>query len=189
MSFAIYKPSGHPARVFSQQTILKHLDNTKTVLDLGCNLGDISFMIAEAAKEVVGIDYNAKAIEIAKSRYSKDNLTFLNAEALDYLKKNTKPFDVLILSHILEHLDDPRKFLLDFKDYFQNIYIELPDFDRYYLNYYRRDFNCRLIYSDDDHITEFDRYELRDLLKECKIEILEAEYIFGVQKLWCRVGR
>ena len=188
MAFSIYKPVVHPARVFSQRTILSHLDHTKTVLDLGCNLGDISFMIAEKAKEVVGIDYNEKAINIAKARYSKENLTFLHAEALTYLKNNTKEFDVLILSHILEHLDDPKEFLLKFKDFFQNIYIELPDFDRYYLNYYRRDFNCRLIYSDDDHITEFDRYELKDLLKECNIVVLEAEYIYGVQKLWCQVG-
>ncbi len=188
MSFVVYKPNDHPWRYFTKKTILNHIDSTNRVLDLGCNLGDISFMIAEKAKAVVGIDYNEKAIHTAKERYQKENLTFLHAEALDYLKNNTEKFDTLILSHILEHLDDPKGFLLSFKDYFERIYIELPDFDRYYLNHYRKDLNCKLIYSDDDHITEFDRYELRDLLKECKIEVFEAEYIYGVQKLWCRVN-
>ena len=189
MSFQLYAPEKHPWRSFTRETMLRQIDNTKTVLDLGCNLGDISFMLAEKAKEVVGIDFNEKAIQTASQRYNKPNLSFLHAEALDYLKKNTKTFNVLILSHILEHLDDPKAFLLSFKDFFETIYIELPDFDRNYLNHYRKDFGNKLIYSDDDHITEFDRYELRDLLKECNLDVFEAEYIFGVQKLWCRVKK
>jgi SAM-dependent methyltransferase len=187
MSFKIYQPDKHPFRIYTRQTMLKHIDGTQTVLDLGCNLGDLSYMLSEKAKEVVGIDYMEKAIETAKQRWSRPNLTFVHAEALDYLKKNTKKFDVLILSHILEHLDDPKTFLLNFKDFFKTIYIELPDFDRYYLNHYRKYVGNKLIYSDNDHITEFDRHELKQLLKECNLEIFEEEYIFGVQKLWCRV--
>ena len=37
------------------------------VLDLGCNLGEISYSLSEKALNVVGIDYNKKAIEIAKT--------------------------------------------------------------------------------------------------------------------------
>lgn len=187
MSFKNYSPEEHPLRKFTKQSILKHIKDTDRVLDLGCNLGDISSMIADKAKEVVGIDYKKRAIEKAKERWKKPNLLFVHAEALDYLKKNTKQFDVLILSHILEHLENPDEFLIRFKDFFKTIYIELPDFDRYYLNHYRKDFNCSLVYSDDDHITEFDRYELNDLLRKCGLEVFEAEYIYGVQKIWCRV--
>jgi SAM-dependent methyltransferase len=186
-SFKFYTPGNHPVRQFSKVFILDNIEETSTVLDLGCNLGDISFIIAEKAKEVVGIDYNKNAIEIAKQRHKRHNLKFYNREALEFLKENSKHFDILILSHILEHLDNPKEFLLDFKDYFKQIYIELPDFDRYYLNHYRKDLNLNLIYSDDDHISEFDRNELRTLLNECNIKILKEEYEFGVQKLWCKV--
>lgn len=107
-------------------------------------------------------------------------------EALEFLSSNEKRFNVLILSHILEHLDNPKEFLMKFNGYFQCIYIEVPDFDRYYLNHYRKDLGLKLIYSDDDHVSEFDRDELKILLTECRIEITKEEYKHGVQRLWCR---
>ena len=77
---------------------------------------------------------------------------------------------------------------MEFKDYFKSIYIELPDFDWYYLNHYRLKLNLRLIYSDDDHVSEFDRNELKTLLDECNIKVVKEEYKYGVQKLWCNVN-
>jgi len=186
-SFAVYTPDEHPVRQFSKAFILDHIKETDTVLDLGCNLGDISFMVAEKAREVVGIDHNKKAIEFAKQKYKRPNLIFYDVEAHEFLQKNSASFDVLILSHILEHLDDPKEFLLAFSKFFKYIYIEVPDFDRYYLNQYRKDHHLNLIYSDNDHISEFDRDELRDLVTACGIEIQEEEYRFGVQKIWCKV--
>ena len=188
MSFKIYSPENHPVRQRSKTFILSNIDKTSVVLDLGCNQGDISFIIAEKAKEVVGIDYNPSAIVKAKQFYKKTNLHFENREALEFLKENSKQFDILILSHILEHLDNPKQFLLEFKDFFKMIYIEVPDFDRTYLNQYRKDFDFTPINTDDDHISEFDRLDLETLLSECNIEKIKEEYRFGVQKIWCKVN-
>lgn len=186
-SFKYYSYMEHPVRQYSKEFILDNIKSTDVVLDLGCNLGEITSLIAEKAKTVIGIDYNKKSIEIAKQRHESPNLTFYTIEALEFLRKNSIKFNVLILSHILEHLDNPKAFLSDFKDHFELIYIELPDFDRNYLNHYRQKMNLSLIYSDDDHITEFDRIELNNLLQECNIEVFKAEYKYGVQKLWCKV--
>ena len=100
------------------------------------------------------------------------------------LEKSHK-FDILILSHILEHLDNPQIFINMFKDYFKFIYIEVPDFEKNYLNLYRKDLNLNLIYSDADHISEFDRDELKSLLNSSHLKILKEDYRFGVQKFWC----
>ncbi|MCB0508496.1 MAG: class I SAM-dependent methyltransferase [Chitinophagales bacterium] len=189
MSFKSYAPLEHPMRLKSKQFILDNVTSESKVLDLGCNLGDISFIIAEKAKEVIGIDYNPRSINIANKRYQKENLKFYNIEAYEYLTQNKEQFDILILSHILEHLDNPKDFLIRFKDFFKEIYIEVPDFERYYLNLYRQNLGMHLLYSDDDHITEFDRDELRALLSSCNIEILKSEYRYGVQKLWCKVSK
>ena len=185
MSIKNYEASQHPGRKKKKKTILSNIKETSIVLDLGCNSGDISSFIAEIAKEVVGIDYNKKAIEAAKQKYKKDNLFFYHGEALEYLNNNEKKFDILILSHILEHLDNPEDFLKKFKDHFREIYIEVPDFDRYYLNLYRQEKGLELIYSDEDHVSEFDRDELKLLLDACGITINKAEYRYGMQKLWC----
>jgi 2-polyprenyl-3-methyl-5-hydroxy-6-metoxy-1,4-benzoquinol methylase len=187
MSFKLYSTDNHPARQYSKKFILENIQETDTVLDLGSNLGDISFFIAEKAKEVVGIDHNAKAIELSKQRHKRPNLEFHNGEAREFLNSNAKQFDVLILSHVLEHLDNPKDFLMDFKGFFKKIYIEVPDFDKYYLNHYRKDHKLSLIYSDKDHVSEFDREELKALLNECNIQIVKEEYRYGIQKLWCTV--
>lgn len=187
MSFKLYSPEKHPVRKCSKEFILDNIENTDAVLDLGCNLGDISYIIAEKAKEVIGIDHNKNAIDQAKKSYNKSNLKFYNEDAYLFLENNKKHFDVLILSHILEHLDNPKEFLFDFKGFFKRIYIEIPDFDKSYLNHYRKDFKLKLVYSDNDHIYEFDRYELKSILKECNIKILKEDYKYGLQKLWCKV--
>lgn len=186
MSFRYYSPEAHPVRQNSKKFILNHLHETSCVLDLGCNLGDVSYIVAEKARKVVGIDHNQKAIEIAKRRYQRHNLEFQYGEASEYIKSTSEHFDVLILSHILEHLDDPKEFLKKFKDNFNSIYIEVPDFERSYLNQYRKDVGAKLIYSDDDHISEFDRDELKDLLTTCGLDVIKEEYRYGLIKFWCK---
>jgi SAM-dependent methyltransferase len=187
MSFHFYSPMEHPLRVLSRPFILDHLNNQNVVLDLGCNLGEITYVVAEKAKEAVGIDYNGGAIKKAKQQFQRPNLTFLHREAYEYLLENSKQFDTLILSHVLEHLDDPRDFLMKFKGFFKQIYIEVPDFDRYFLNIYRKDIGGCYIHTDDDHISEFDRDELKALFKECNLEIVKEEYKYSVQKFWLNV--
>jgi hypothetical protein len=184
----IYSPAEHPGRVAFRKFILDSIKETDTVLDLGCNRGDRSSIVAEKAKEVIGIDFDEPVIARARALYERENLKFYNGEALKFMQENKRSFDVLILSHILEHLDEPKNFLTDFKNYFKRIYIEVPDFDWTYLNHYRRDFNVSLIYSDQDHISEFDRDELKSLLHECNIEIIKEEFKFGVQRYWCKVN-
>ncbi len=186
-SFRYYDPASHPIRN-SKEFILENIKDTDTVLDLGCNVGDISYQVSAKAGSVVGIDYDKKFIETAQERYQQvSNLKFYCSEAYDFLQKSKQQFDTLLLSHILEHLDDPKDFLLKFKGHFTNIYIEVPDFDKDFLNQYRKDLKLPFIFTDSDHISEFDRKEISVLLKECNISVVKSEYKHGVQKYWCLV--
>ena len=81
-------------------------------------------------------------------------------------------------------MDNPSEFLEKFSPFFKKIYIELPDFDASYLNHYREELNTKLIYTDNDHVYEFDRIEMIELIKSCNLVIDVAEYKFGVQKIW-----
>jgi SAM-dependent methyltransferase len=184
-SFDYYSVENHPLRIYSTNYILNRIKETDTVLDLGCHAGQITSVIASKAKRVVGIDYDKEAIEQATRNQKRENLSFVNDDVKKYLSTNTVSFDILILSHILEHLDSPKQIILDCKPYVKYMYIELPDFDKSYLNHYRKDLGCDLIYSDTDHVNEFDRMEIKDLVKECGFELIESEYRFGVQRHWC----
>jgi len=185
-SFKLYQEDQHPVRYASRDFILKKIDAQHTVLDLGSNQGYMSNFLAEVAKLVVGVDYNKEAVELADKRFSKDNLTFICGEAFDYLETNHIKFDVLILSHILEHLDHPSELLAKLKKHFSLIYIEVPDFEKSYLNQYRLDYGVKLNYTDDDHNLEFNRNELHELIKKSNLIIEDEDYRNGVQRIWCR---
>jgi len=185
-SFKIYRSNNHPNRIFSGDYILKTINSTDNILDLGCKQGDISKIISSKAKRVVGIDYNQKEINKAIKVYGEtENLSFICSEAYEYLEKTEENFDILILSHILEHIDNPKEFLTKFSRFFKKIYIEVPDFEASYLNQYRFNIDAQLIYSDADHVFEFDRKELKELLSSCNLVIDIEEYRYGVQKIWC----
>lgn len=188
-SFRYYATNEHPFRIQAHRFLLRRIGPGSIVLDLGCNAGDLTRVIAARALEVVGVDHNEDVISRAKKASEASNLTFHHTDALTFLRSTEKRFDTLILSHILEHLDDPAEFLRDHKDHFEQIYIELPDFDKNYLNHFRLEVGSKLVYTDDDHVREFDRDELRDLLESCGIRIVEVEYRFGIQRLWCEVDR
>jgi len=182
-SFKVYEDSDHPVRKYSINYILSFIQKEYSVVDLGCKYGEISFAISQQTKSVVGIEYDDVAIAQAKSKFRAHNLEYVCSDAIEYLKTNNNRKDMLILSHILEHIDHPTDFLKAFAPYFKYIYIEVPDFDMSYLNYYRDYLDMNLIYSDSDHVSEFDREELNTLLKVTGLKVLKAEYRFGLMKI------
>jgi SAM-dependent methyltransferase len=134
-----------------------------------------------SATERVGVDHNEAAIAAGRMQFPE--LTLIAGDARDYLAK-TDRFDVLILSHVLEHVDEPEQFLASIKDRFERIYIEVPDFDWTDLNGVRLARSRKLIHMDDDHIAEFDRDELEGLFASLGFEVIDREFRFGVMRYW-----
>lgn len=186
-SYLCFNADTHPIRLSGQSFLLSKILPEHNVLDLGCNQGDISYLLSKNCQRVVGIDIDKNVIDIANQKHKNHNLSFLCEDLYDYLSKKSEPFDVLILSHIIEHLDNPIDFLKKNKNYFKLIYVEVPDFDNVYLNKYREKFNLNLIYSDNDHVVEYTREDLMDIFKSIKLDIVSSEYRYGVQKYWCKV--
>ena len=145
----------------------------------------MSYQISQKAEFVCGIDYEKESIEHAQKKYSKDNLLFICDDAYNYVKTEMNSYSVLILSHILEHIDEPLEFLKLYKPYFKKTYIEIPDFDLSHLNRYRVDSGSDLVYTDADHVFEFDRDEMKDLIEKSGMTVYKSEYRYGLQKYWC----
>tara|TARA_B100000768_G_scaffold166704_1_gene170285 strand:+ start:694 stop:1419 length:726 start_codon:yes stop_codon:yes gene_type:complete len=188
-SFKNYPAESHPVRVFTKKHLLDWIQPEHRVLDLGCASGEMTYWASEKAAKVVGIDYNQPHITFAKENYKRDNLSFYCQEAHDYLTSTDEQFDVMILENVLEHLDNPSEFIGRFSRFFKFIYIELPDFDKNYLNHYRKDFNLPLIYTDSDHVSEFNRFDLVEILEKNNLTVVHSFYIHGFQKLWCKVNK
>ena len=75
-------------------------------MDLGCNTGFGSAIVAEKAAEVVGVDVSKEALEIAAEEF-RDNprLSWVHVVEGD-LPFDQGPFDAVIILNIIEHFPD-----------------------------------------------------------------------------------
>ena len=79
----------------------------QTLLDVGCGNGDFLLNARDAGWDVVGIDSDPKAVDVARQRG-------LNARAgsIDLFAGQSSCFDAITLSHVLEHLHEPKRVVL-----------------------------------------------------------------------------
>ncbi len=81
------------------------------ILDYGCGTGDhITFPLAQAENEVLGIDVHAPSILEARRKYALPNLSFRVGDLQDLSEKDLG-FEVIVCSEVLEHLENPREFM------------------------------------------------------------------------------
>ena len=86
----------------------------KVILDAGCGEGYGSNLLAEVATKVIGVDISQEAIRHAREKYSRENLHYYVMDAVNMdFADNT--FDVIISFQVIEHLNNPLKFLKEIK--------------------------------------------------------------------------
>jgi len=133
-----------------------------TVIDIGCGTGRWSRVVSEFNCEVLGIDYSAQNIQIARALGG--NVKYLESDATSKINDLGK-FDFALLIHVLEHIDDPGRLLNELKGNCINLVIEVPDYESNPLNWARRKLG-RSYYSDADHVREYSLDSITMQLKE-----------------------
>jgi len=76
----------------------------KAVLELGCGEGVGTAILAEAASELLAIDYSRKAVETASRNLSSGKIRF-QVERVPPIRIADGRFDVVIMFQMIEHLD------------------------------------------------------------------------------------
>ena len=152
---------------------------TPRVLDIGCGCGanDRDFKKQTPHAHIVGIEPNARAAELA--RVTCDEV--FEGMLEDWLKKGARePFDVVVLSDVLEHIADPIGFLraLSSAPVVRNAQwiISVPNYGVWY-NRLRTLFGLQS-YSwsgiwDRTHLRFFTRRSIRELLGYCGFDLLD----------------
>lgn len=110
---------------------IAHIRDGERVLDVGCGIGAVAYDVAQrTSAEVVGIDRDAKKLAQAGQRYAHPRLSFVEGDALTTLPGQR--FDVVILSNLLEHVDDRVGFLRRLLARIQpaRVLIRVPLFER-----------------------------------------------------------
>ena len=118
---SIFKFNAHQEARF--EWILRCLDDVKgkTVLDVGCGDGALTYRIAKKGAEVIGLDNSKEGIELAKEIFNKKKISanFILASAYNMPVKNDS-IDCAVLSDVIEHVREPEKVLKEIKRVLKN---------------------------------------------------------------------
>lgn len=88
----------------------------KHVLDIGCGEGYGAHLLAQHAKEVHAIDKHKKTIQKAQQKYSLPNLSFIVQDVKRLSEYTFDTFDIVCCFHVIEHIKEPVRLLMDIKE-------------------------------------------------------------------------
>lgn len=161
--------------------IMNYLSNSnvkeyKSVLEIGCGAGGILKAFKETGVNVLGIDLGSEYIN-----YGKDNgLNLVSCNSLELLECYEGKFDIIILSHVMEHFLDIYSELNTIRKLISDrgvIYIELPGIKNLHFSY-----ECDLLkYLQNAHTYHFNLDTLKQVMRINGFEfICGDEYIHSI---------
>jgi len=154
------------------------------VLDIGCGNGFLTYDVAEKAGSVTAIDQNEKNIQAARRDFNRDNIRYICGDATRY--DFGDKFDVVILSNILEHIENRHDFLMKVKGLAAKFLIRVPMVNRDWLTYYKRELGVEYR-LDLTHKTEYTMESLQEELAKAGMQIEKASIQFG--EIWAVVKK
>ncbi len=105
-------------------------ENAQTVLDVGAGSGEFVFAMGQMGKDAKGIEPNKEYAAYCRSDLNVDVATLETLKA----EFDEKSFDFINLSHVMEHLNDPVRYLTLLSSWLKDdgvIYVEVPNIFSY----------------------------------------------------------
>ncbi len=183
----IYGNGIHPKHKLTSyhDFFIDRVSNGEIVLDVGCGNGSVAIDLATKRPKsyVIGVDINIKNIEAAnklKNKNSLQNIKFIFGDINSQKEINS---DVVILSNILEHINERKDFLakLILKTSAKKFLIRVPLFERDWQIALRKDIGS-YYFSDQDHKIEHSFEEFKYEMSLSKLKITEIFTIWG--EIW-----
>jgi len=160
------KKGEHIFNYFKNHQLLNN--DTKYVLEVGCGAGGIIDYFRDKGFQVKGIDLGEKYVNYGKSEHGLD----LETATLADISNKKKP-DIIIYSHVLEHILDINKEIKLITQFLKKntlVYIEVPSIKEIHKNY---ESNI-LRYLQNAHTFHFTLESLVNLMSKHGFELVEG---------------
>ena len=89
---------------------LKHINVGENVLEIGCNTGLFLQRVAQVTDNLVGLDFNPKAVAEARSK----GVTVVNESVEEHAERHAGEYDVVCAFQVFEHLANIKPMLTAF---------------------------------------------------------------------------
>jgi 2-polyprenyl-3-methyl-5-hydroxy-6-metoxy-1,4-benzoquinol methylase len=141
--------------------------------------------LAAKGAQLIGIDMDVKRIEIAKKRYSRPNLSFLNGDILK-IDLNRR-FDIIVMSNVLEHINEREKLLRDLEARYRPrcFLIRVPMLDRHWSVSMRAELGLPR-FIDPTHCTEYTVESFCAEIEDAGLKVAQLSVCWG--EIWSEVA-
>ncbi|MBU0880786.1 MAG: class I SAM-dependent methyltransferase [Candidatus Omnitrophica bacterium] len=144
--------------------VLSHIMPGDIVIDVGCAEGNLTRLVAKKAKKVIAVDIDKDYLAaIDKTEEGLRNATFIYGDIVDL--KFDETFDVAILVHTIEHMDNANTILNKISGIARKIIVETPDQESDWLTKTLLDLGIEER-GDDKHVKLYDGASLKESLEQ-----------------------
>lgn len=152
------------------EAVTRHIAPGSSVLDVGSGRGELMEMLAKRGYEVSGCDLDEECLNLS-GRFGptfRVDLENIAPEAF------SRKFDCIIMSHVLEHLENPRRTLKSLAE-FSNGFMVLAVPNPTYLQFVARSLaRTRIDYVNVRHLYSWDWYHFRTFIElACGMRVIE----------------
>jgi 2-polyprenyl-3-methyl-5-hydroxy-6-metoxy-1,4-benzoquinol methylase len=162
---------------------IKNIEPGSKVLDIGSGSGFLAYDIATKVEDttVLGIDINEENVASARRNFAHPNLKFIVGDAMKDLPRER--FDVVVLSNVLEHLEDRVEFLMLLKERISpsKYLIRAPIFERDWRVPLKKELGVDYRLDPTHHI-EYTQEEFLDELRQAGLRAEACEVRWG--EIW-----
>lgn len=148
----------------------------KTVLEIGCGLGNLSQYLKEDAQFLLSVDIKPEAVAFIKERFPET--PDFKVELLDVFQEGLKdyaqhPFDTIVFSNVLEHIEDDAQAIQRCHDILQ------PTGGKLLLLVPAHKFLYGSLDAEAGHYRRYSRKQIINLAKETGFNVLDL-YPFNI---------
>ncbi|MFA5809725.1 MAG: class I SAM-dependent methyltransferase [Thermoleophilia bacterium] len=152
------------------RAVKKHLKPGASVLDVGSGRGELMKLLADNGYSVSGCDLDDECLRLSRrfGSASRVDIENISAETFD------RQFDCIIMSHVLEHLENPREILGRLAAFSKGLMV-LAVPNPHYMHFVARSLaRTEIDYVNVRHLYSWDWYHFRTFIElGCGMRILE----------------